>query len=286
MAHHGHPGNTRSRTRLTMERVSNQLTRLIGARYGHIWPEYFVCEYPRSGGTWLAKMLADYFGVAKPGVSVFPVGMRAVIHNHWKFHPKLRNVFYLMRDGRDVMTSYYFYRMRSIQQKHTYQHKAMHENFQRVLGADYDAEDSRGNMAAFLRYEFENPTGSRLHWGQHIENWVDFDKHAYMAYIKYEDLLERPFEALKTAIEHIVKEEIVEHKLHTAIDHCSMETQTGRKRGEEDKGSFIRKGIAGDWLNHFDAKAAKVFDEFAGAALVKAGYEADRDWMSRYDLPE
>ena len=66
-----------------------------------------------------------------------------------------------------------------------------------------------------------------------------------------------------------------------------MARQTGgRKAGEEDRGSFIRKGVAGDWVNHFGPTAARRFDELAGDALVAVGYEEDRDWVDRYDLQD
>jgi hypothetical protein len=54
----------------------------------------------------------------------------------------------------------------------------------------------------------------------------------------------------------------------------------GRKRGEEDQFSFLRKGIVGDWRNHFSAEAAVVFDAHAGSALIELGYEPDRSWIT------
>ena len=64
-----------------------------------------------------------------------------------------------------------------------------------------------------------------------------------------------------------------------------MARQTGRAPGAEDRGSFIRKGVAGDWVNHFTRETAELFDELAGDALVALGYESDRGWADRYDLP-
>ena len=33
------------------------------------------------------------------------------------------------------------------------------------------------------------------------------------------------------------------------------------------------------------ATSREVFDRYAGTALIRSGYEPDRDWISRYDLP-
>jgi len=47
----------------------------------------------------------------------------------------------------------------------------------------------------------------------------------------------------------------------------------GRKPGEADAKSFLRKGIAGDWKNHFDAECNALYCDVAGEALAAAGYE-------------
>ena len=58
----------------------------------------------------------------------------------------------------------------------------------------------------------------------------------------------------------------------------SFKNLSKRQPGEEDSGSFLRKGIAGDWRNKFDRAACEVFDHFAGENLVRMGYEKDRNW--------
>lgn len=47
----------------------------------------------------------------------------------------------------------------------------------------------------------------------------------------------------------------------------------GRQPGEADPGSFLRKGIAGDWKNHFDAECEAIYCDVVGEALAAAGYE-------------
>ena len=52
----------------------------------------------------------------------------------------------------------------------------------------------------------------------------------------------------------------------------------GRKEGEENNNSFLRKGIVGDWKNYFNKESKKVFKEYAGRELIKLGYEKDFKW--------
>jgi hypothetical protein len=52
----------------------------------------------------------------------------------------------------------------------------------------------------------------------------------------------------------------------------------GRAPGQEDRGNFFRKGVAGDWTNHFRDEDRRIFNEEAGRALVELGYEANERW--------
>ncbi len=52
----------------------------------------------------------------------------------------------------------------------------------------------------------------------------------------------------------------------------------GRKQGAEDLGSHYRKGVAGDWRNHFTERHVAVFKERYNDLLLLYGYESDADW--------
>jgi hypothetical protein len=276
----------KSRIRHCSERTSNRLTRLIGAHFGEAWPQYYVSEYPRSGGTWLSGMLADYLDCVRPGPSVFPIGCRAVLHNHWKYHPKLKRVVYLMRDGRDVMTSYYFFRLRSLNDPGSAGYSYTKTVFDRAIGTDFDRDNTAVNLPLFMEYEFMHPKGAgRLNWAQHVMMWRPGRDLPNLFYMTYESLREDCVGAVTGCLRAITGEAPNERRVLRAVEHFSMESRTGRKPGEEDATSFVRKGITGDWVNHFTAHAAEVFDRHAGDALIAGGYEPDRDWIARYDLP-
>jgi hypothetical protein len=52
----------------------------------------------------------------------------------------------------------------------------------------------------------------------------------------------------------------------------------GRTEGDEDQKSHHRKGLAGDWMNHFKEQHKRYFKEHYNDLLVKLGYEKDNDW--------
>jgi hypothetical protein len=54
----------------------------------------------------------------------------------------------------------------------------------------------------------------------------------------------------------------------------------GKKRnlGDEKRNVHARKGLPGDWKNHFTKKHVAKFKRLFGDVLVTLGYEKDQDW--------
>jgi hypothetical protein len=52
----------------------------------------------------------------------------------------------------------------------------------------------------------------------------------------------------------------------------------GRSRGDDEDDSFFRKGVSGDWENHFTQDLKDRYKEEAGQALIELGYESDMTW--------
>jgi hypothetical protein len=56
----------------------------------------------------------------------------------------------------------------------------------------------------------------------------------------------------------------------------------GRRQGQADPGSHYRRGVHGDWLNHFSVEHLQVFKERYGDLVLQYGYEDDVDWDRKY----
>lgn len=261
-------------------RFGNKGTKLIGMYWGEVFPFWYVCEYPRSGGTWLGRMVADYLDIPFPQHPVMPLGMSCVIHTHWRYSPRLNRVLYLYRDGRDIMVSYYFYRMRMIRLYPDSPHaQGMKKKYERLYGPGFDTEDIRQNLPLFIEEEMKHPRGSRTNWPDHITNWCEQGRTG-IAYLGYEDLLADPVKTLNGALAQFL-ESIDDDALARAVERYRFENMTGRRPGEEARGEFARKGISGDWENHFTRAAAEVFEHYAGNALVTLGYEQNSSWVAK-----
>ena len=56
----------------------------------------------------------------------------------------------------------------------------------------------------------------------------------------------------------------------------------GRQRGQADPTSHYRRGVHGDWINHFSVEHLQYFKERYGSLVLQYGYESDPDWDRKY----
>ncbi len=238
---------------------------------GNILTLHVVTEFPRSGGTWLGQMLADYLEIPFPRNRI-PFNYRCVMHGHYLYFPTLRNVIVLYRDGRDVMVSYYFYSLFPNQIGNSDFVKTMRG----YLGfADYD--NIVVNLPRFIEFVYTKKPSPRFSWSEFVDDWADRDNIYSM---KYENLISEPRQELSRLLATRFSLAPDMDKIESVVAKNSFRSTTGRKPGEESRSSFARKGIVGDWKNCFSPEARRVFNDFAGKQLIKIGYEEDESWAS------
>ncbi len=97
--------------------------------------------------------------------------------------------------------------------------------------------------------------------------------------IKYEELLANDEEILTRVLMQHCKLPVEPSRFLEVVRANRFESRTGgHRRGHEDVNSHERKGVAGDWQNHFTDKVACAFRSRYGSLLVATGYEKDERW--------
>jgi len=236
---------------------------------------YLVTEYPKSGGTWFCQMLSAYLEIPYPRNQRPPFTFKpCVLHDHFLPSRLLGNdVVGVIRDGRDVMISAYY---------HFLFHSDSNipwavEEMRRVMPFG-DYEDIEKNLPPFIEFMFTKFNRKRFHfrWDEFVYACTKQD----VTIVRYEDLLENAAGVMSTAIHKVTGLEPDLDKIQVVTQRFSFEVQTGRKRGQENAASFLRSGVAGGWKKKMSVRACEVFDYYAGDALILAGYEPDRTWVS------
>jgi len=247
--------------------VRQVMVRFMSARL----PLYIVNEYPKSGGSWLGQMLGEALGVPFPR-NCMPAIRSSIMHDHYYHSWGMKNVVVLFRDGRDVMVSWYhhclFYNERG--------NSRLVDIVRRDLPFN-DYDNVSENLPAFIEYAFTRQKHPDFSWSEFVRKWYGKQN---VVYCRYEDLRVRTAEELRRVVFDLSGTELEPAIAESIADRFSFSRQAGRTPGEENKSSFLRKGLVGDWKNHFNEEARKLFDQYAGKELIMLGYETDHQWIN------
>lgn len=268
--------------KVTMRAVSHHITWRLGTRFPGAIPLVFVVGYPKSGTTWITHLVADYLQLPFPKNSLLPIGCPAVVHGHETVWPSYPRCVYTLRDGRDVMSSLYFHLARHLPDT---KNPAVPRRLRRYFPGIRDKHDSRANLARFVEAQMTHPHASRLNWADHVMSFYEpagGKPHANAVALRYEDLLADGERALGEAMAALTGEPADPRRVAATVEKFSFANQAGRDPSKEDRSQFLRKGQAGDWVNHFTPEAAEIFGRHCGEALIRAGYEPDGSWLARF----
>jgi hypothetical protein len=235
-----------------------------------------ISEYPKSGGSWFAEMLCDCLDSYSFRRNKGLRSMRHnILHGHYNYDSNYKNYIMVIRDGRDVMVSAYYHFLFS----NSRNHGKMHQKIRKELDIN-DVENIRKNLPAFIEYMCRDKSGliRHLNWNGLPEMILKGGQN--MCVIKYENLLIQPEQELERTLSFL-KQRANNSSIQRAIRKNSFTSLTNRNPGEQDIESFVRKGIAGDWKNHFTEEAVMVFKKYCGDALIDLGYERCDKWSSQ-----
>jgi hypothetical protein len=95
--------------------------------------------------------------------------------------------------------------------------------------------------------------------------------------VRYEDMIADEQGQFQRIFEHC-RIPVPPRRRREIVREHSFESKAGRRPGVEDPANHRRKGIAGDWQNHFTPGVKGAFKERFGRVLVETGYETGTDW--------
>ena len=184
------------------------------------------------------------------------------LHTHWSEQNAVvlrqEGIRYCIqyRDLRDTAVSWYFY-VRDVNPNH-YLHDIV----------------SKMSIDEGLDYYVDNILASEVNW---IRDWRQNRGPNCSKEISYESLRHDPF-AVFSEVCRFSCGDLPDSLIRQIVEKHSFRRVTGRSPGVEDRSSFARKGIVGDWKNYLKPSHIRRFKELAGDLLVELGYEQGYDW--------
>lgn len=199
-------------------------------------------------------------------ITPYPGTSALVVARIRKLFPESK-IVRLVRDGRDVLTS------------GTY---------------DWLLKDAHGSPRYAYFIEKRPIVLKRFFDDAVIEKWANNWKETIDAFqvpadanLSYESMKSDLAGQLKTIFKTVGTRDVAadDEAAIAATEATRFQSVTGRSAGDSSSPTAkARKGVAGDWKNHFTRRDGQLFHEIAGDALIKMKYAADASWIDQ--LPE
>ncbi len=122
------------------------------------------------------------------------------------------------------------------------------------------------------------------HWAAQFQSWFAPQFDGDILRLDYAELVADEQAAFRRIFAYLnweIPEAVATEVINT---HSFLATSGGRRRGEENEFSHRRKGVTGDWRNHFSRQTGEMFETVFPGLLTDCGYERANDWWQA--LPE
>ena len=222
--------------------------------------DIFTTAYPRSGSTWLGRILSDLLGARQQAIPddiivdefAREINPEYVIRKtHWYnwqypgvgYDKKPCKIIWITRDPRDMCVSIMYYRGLTPDKLQS-----------TIVSLDNPKQPDNIGIHAFVRGWTETPP--------------DF-------HVTYEELHNDPYPAIAGMFQTItgkvpnspeIKKLVKRQQFHVIAPEYPHS---------------MRKGIIGDWKNHFKYDDAVLFEKLYGDLLRELGYETDPNWVNK-----
>ena len=203
-----------------------------------------VAAYPRSGSTWLCHLLSECLDapeyrdlkendMPEPRLER-PEGVTWIKRTHVDDpngapEDMDRKTLYLLRDGRDVVVSYYFYQNFFVSKRRSIPSRVRWDLMRRMQGGQHK------QLTNAIR-EFAPQ------WKRHVDNWIG--ENPTLPVIRYRELNHNTEQTLAEVFDQFDLS-VPEQRIAEVVERNRFEVKTGRQPGKEVPEKFKRKGIVG-----------------------------------------
>ncbi|XP_072254094.1 sulfotransferase 2B1-like [Pyxicephalus adspersus] len=234
--------------------------------------DVYIVTYPKSGTNWMIEILSlikkngdptwcnnvpiwlrsPWFETLEGQSQIKDVTPPRVLTSHLPFQIFAKSFFtskakiiYVMRNPKDILVSLF--------------------HFSKMLCLYKDPESSQEFLEDFLHGNV--PYSS---WFDHVKGWIQMKDNKNFFYITYEEL-QQDLRGNVVKICEFWGKELNEAQIDSVVNHASFTAMKDNKMSnytllpqdfmDTTKGSFMRKGIVGDWKNHFTVAQNEYFDK-------------------------
>lgn len=217
----------------------------------------YVTGYPRSGNVWLGRSLADGLGCEYNSADDDPLSdwpgdktdaPYLVRKGHVLDTPDRAHTVFVYRDPRDVAVSVMYY-----------------------LGYESLAATIEAMTKSIEKFNV-GP------YAEFIKAWWANDEHHAAIEVRYEEMQIAPLVTLWRAVRILLGVDWPLNRFRRAVERQAFEA--ARARYGPTQYHHLRKGIAGDWRNHFAQADGQLMQDHFGELMKQQHYITADDWWT------
>lgn len=238
--------------------------------YEHVNPLFFptlhVNEFPKSGGTWLCRMLSDVLDRRFDDNRYPKFGAAVMKHHRTSFG--LTPTITVIRDPRDVAVSYFHHMLKAFTDDPFNKHGVRIMQNEVYNGRSAEASDD-DQLSAFIEKLTTAPVSPSFTWGDFYRYQTQQDS----PILRYEDMRTDPLASIGSVLS-AVGADYSQTRLQEVIDANNIEKILAKrqKEGQQEGNFFIRKGKVGGWRDVLGDESIALIEKDAGDLLDRYGY--------------
>jgi hypothetical protein len=209
-----------------------------------------------SGGSHDYDLPANAFARFDRMLAVTKMHVHGSVHNVGILRAANVKHVVLFRDLRDVAVSYVYY----VRQTPWHPEQPI-----------YKSLSTREGLAKFA----ERTLPAYADW---VRSWQKHRDPRASLILRYEEMLANTPGLTARVAHHFGLDSSPKTISRIVQVHSFQRLSKGRQQGEESQCSFFRKGVSGDWKNHFSPALKDIYKRLIGDFLIEFGYEQDYSW--------
>lgn len=234
-----------------------------------------VVEFPKSGGTWLARLIGTALEWPFLDDWGLPPGNNCVMRGHAMPRPGASDQVYMVRDPRDVFVSLFHHRVKHWEENVRYRRAWLGRH-----SAPLALGSIRRQLPDFLAFEddFAGQGGSAVPgtWSEHVNAWSKLPCSSGVA-TSYETLRAQPGAELRRVLTELTGNDPGRAIAEAAVAAHDFDLRQQSQVSTASR-SFLRNGVAGGWREVFTVRAGETLQVRHGPAMLRLGYVQSGGW--------
>ena len=256
--------NSKNRSRLEIK--TEAAIRLISLNtLAKVNDSILITEFPKSGGSWLGNIISDLHSINFPRNRFFNPFAKQIYHGHYTLCIP-RNTIVVLRDPRDIVVSLFHHIIIGNSKVHP---SLVAKSRKKIKLETYpiDSLDKDLAYSRFIELLWSPDTPIKLNMNHFFDFAFNVCQENKASFTTYELLSSNPLHEITKLSSYLGYNVSIKETSKAIFDNDKNNNKVQQKEG-----SFLRKGVVGDWKNHLSLSNINLLRDFLSSSSESLKY--------------